>query len=107
MKRRDAQPPVPPERARTVRRQIIDELRRGPVSIGELSREVALPEKQIRDHLDSLRSQVALTITPARCGRCGFEFKGRTRTGKPGKCPQCRSTHIVEPLYALRSPADG
>lgn len=99
MKPRDAQTPVPPVRSRTIRQQIIECLRAGPVSIGMLSGEIGLSEKQLQDHLDNLHKQVKLVITPARCAKCGFEFKGRRRTRKPGKCPACKSTFIEEPLY--------
>lgn len=95
------QTPVPPARDRTVRQQLIDCLRKGPVSVGTLSAEIGLPEKQILEHLESLRRQVRFTITPARCASCGFEFTQRRRARKPGKCPECRSTHIHEPLYAI------
>lgn len=85
----------------TLRQQIIGALGRGPVSVGELSREVGLPEKRLHEELAGLRKQVRLVITPARCGKCGFEFRERRRTKKPGKCPGCRSTYIHEPLYSL------
>jgi predicted Zn-ribbon and HTH transcriptional regulator len=97
----DKQPPVPPLRVETARQRIIECLSGGPVSIGTLSREVGLSQKQLREQLESLRRQVTLAITPARCGGCGFEFKDRSRIGKPGKCPRCRGTHIHEPLYSL------
>lgn len=93
--------PVPKERSRTVRQQIIEHLRCGPASAGELSAELGLSEKQVREELDSLRRQVDLVITPPRCGKCGFEFTGRRRTRKPGKCPKCRSTYIEEPLFSI------
>lgn len=95
------QVPVPAERSRTVRQQIIDYLQGEPASVGMLSAEIGLPEKQIQEHLESLRKQVKLVITPARCGKCGFEFRERRRTRKPGKCPKCRSTYIDEPLYSI------
>lgn len=97
------QPPVPPARSRTVRQQIIGCLRGGPVSIGLLSAEIGLSERQIEDHLGTLHKQVELVITPARCIKCGFQFKGRRRARKPGKCPKCRSTYIEEPLYSLKA----
>lgn len=99
----DEQTPVPQARSRTIRQQLIDCLRDGPVSIGMLSAEIGLSEKQLQDHLDNLHRQVRLVITPARCAKCGFEFKSRRRTRKPGKCPKCRSTYIEEPLYSLTS----
>jgi len=93
--------PVPPARSRTIRQQIIECLRDGPVSIGMLAGEIGMSEKELQDHLEGLHKQVKLAITPARCGKCGFEFTGRRRTRKPGKCPRCKSTYIEEPLYAL------
>jgi transcriptional regulator len=101
MKPRDEQAPVPRPQSQTIRQHIIDCLRHGPVSIGILSAEVGLPEKELQGHLESMRRQVRLAITPARCAGCGFEFTGRRRIRKPGKCPKCRSTHIDEPLYSL------
>ncbi len=101
MNRSREQPPVPPERTTTLRRQIIESLGRGPVSISELSQEIGLPEKRLHEELTGLGKQVRLAIVPARCGKCGFEFKKRRRTTKPGKCPACRSTYIHEPLYSL------
>ncbi len=95
------QGPIPPARSRTIRQQLVDCLRSGPVSIGALSAEIGLSEKQLQDHLDDLHRQVKLVMVPARCAKCGFEFKTRRRTRKPGKCPRCRSTYIEEPLYSL------
>lgn len=84
-----------------MRQQIIDYLHGEPVTVGLLSTEIGLSERQLHEHLESLRKQVKLVITPARCGRCGFEFRDRRRTRKPGKCPKCRSTYIDEPLYSI------
>jgi len=101
MANRSEKTPVPAERLLTVRRQIIDYLHGEPATAGMLSAEVGLPEKQVQEHLESLRRQVRLVITPARCGHCGFTFRDRRRTRKPGKCPRCRSTYIDEPLYSI------
>ena len=101
MKHKNKQPTTPPERAQTVRQQIIDCLSDAPMSVGMLSVEVGLPEKQLQGHLESLQKQVKLSITPARCGKCGFVFRDRRRARKPGKCPKCRSTYIEEPLFCL------
>lgn len=97
----DEHTPVPAARNRTIRQQIIDCMRAGPVPIGVMSAEIGLSEKELQGHLESLRRQVSFSLTPARCAKCGFEFRNRTRTRKPGKCPKCRSTYITEPLYSL------
>lgn len=101
MSHRDAPTPIPRQQSRTVRQQIIDRLRGSPVSVGELSGDVGLPEKRIREELESLHRQVRLEIKPARCGKCGFEFRERRRARKPGKCPKCRGTYIEEPLFSI------
>ena len=103
MRKRDRQPPAPPERVQTVPRQIIECLRDGPVSLRTLSTRIGLSEKQLAGHLDNLHKQVRVTIIPARCAKCGFEYRDRRRSRKPGKCPKCRSTHIQEPLYSIEA----
>lgn len=101
MKPPEDRTPVPPQRNRTIRQQLIDCLRHGPLSIGALSVDIGLSEKQLQEHLEDLRKQVPLAITPSRCLTCGFQFTNRRRIRKPGKCPKCRSTHIQEPRFAL------
>ena len=101
MKRKDKQPTIPHAQTQTIRQQIIDHVSGAPVSIGTLSAELGLPEKQLHVHLESLQKQVRLSIAPARCGKCGFVFSGRRRTKKPGKCPKCKGTYIEEPLFSL------
>lgn len=101
MKHREARTPVPTARSQTVRQQIVEYLHGPPVSIGVLSAEIGMAEKQLHEQLESLQKQVKLEITPARCGKCGFEFKERRRTRKPGKCPKCRSTFIEAPLFSI------
>jgi len=94
-------PPEPPARQQTVRRQILACLRRGACTAAELSQEVRLPESEVRAHIDSMRQQVDMKISPPRCIACGFVFEGRRRARKPGKCPQCRSTRITQPVYRI------
>jgi len=66
---------------------------------GELGMSVRLLEDDLH-HLDrSLRhGNRRLAVTPSRCGDCGYEFRGRApkRFYKPGRCPRCRSEHIVD-----------
>lgn len=101
MSRFDERTPIPPARSRTIRQQIIECMRAGPVSIDMMSAQIGLSEKQLQEHLENLHKQVKFRIIPARCVNCGFEFRKRRRTRKPGKCPGCRSTHIQAPLYVL------
>ena len=66
---------------------------------GALSMSVRLLEDDLH-HVDrSLRhGDRRLAVTPSRCGDCGYEFRGRAprRFYTPGRCPHCRSEHIVD-----------
>jgi predicted Zn-ribbon and HTH transcriptional regulator len=106
---KDKAPPVPAERAATLRQQIMDLLPRHPMTAKDLSMAIGIGEKQIYPHLEhiqqSLRQQNrSLQVTPSICKQCGFVFKKRERFKKPGKCPVCRSESIEEPVFFL--PAD-
>jgi len=41
-----------------------------------------------------------VTVTPARCRACGFTFS-EDRLAKPGKCPACGGSRIIEAQIAL------
>lgn len=84
----------------TLRTDLMGLLSREPRSISSLARELRLTKGDVEDHLRHLiRSARAagheVVIDPAVCRACGFEFGGE-KLIKPGKCPQCRGTRIVE-----------
>ncbi len=106
MKKKANEPPVPHEMHETVRRGITAALAEGPLSAKELSGIVRISEKEVYDHLEHIRKTITasgghLAVTPAECRKCGFEFSGRERLKKPGKCPVCRGESIHEPLFAI------
>lgn len=89
----------------TVRRRILDLLAEGPCSASSLARELGLRRGDVESDLrHAIRSAEAageaVVIVPARCRACGFEF-GPDRLLKPGKCPECRASRIVEAQIAL------
>lgn len=91
----------------TIRQRILDILVEGPVSALKISGAVGIPEKEVAFHLDHIaktlrQSGGRLVVIPAACKSCGFLFAERRRKSKPGKCPQCRSTFIGEPVFAAR-----
>lgn len=51
-----------------------------------------------------IRSAVAagrrVVVVPARCKTCGFTF-GEEKLTKPGKCPSCLGTRILEPQIGI------
>jgi len=78
----------------------------GPLDVRTLSQELRQSEKEIYSHLGHIdRSLKArgcrLAIEPAVCLGCGFIFQERRRPHPPGRCPNCRQTHIRRPRYAI------
>jgi len=93
--------PIPEERKRTVRQEIIALLQEETLSAGDLSKLIGKSEKEIYDQLSQIQKSNSLTIEPAECFSCGFVFEERERTRRPGKCPKCRSTRISAPLFSI------
>ena len=92
---------------RTIRQLLIESLNEGELTAIDLSQEVGISEKEVYEHLPHIARSVAvwgkvLTVTPARCLKCGFVFEGRKRFTRPGRCPKCRETHIQSPSYTIR-----
>ena len=106
MKKRPKEPFIPVERHETIRRQIMDILAGKILSAKEISGQVRIPEKEGYEHLEHIRRTMnkrgpLLTIIPSECMKCGFVFSKRDRLKKPGKCPVCKSEHILEPLFSI------
>lgn len=82
------------------RRSLIDLLTLEPRSVSSLARELGLKRGDVEDDLrHAIRSARAaghdVSVLPARCKACGFTF-GTDKLSKPGKCPSCRGTRILE-----------
>lgn len=106
VKRKAREPFVPAERNETVRRDIMEILRRRVLSAKDISAAAHIPEKEVYEHLAHIRRSVIkgghhLTVAPAECKKCGFVFRKREKLKKPGKCPVCRSESIEEPFFSL------
>ena len=100
-------PTVPKARSATARARILEALEVGvPVTLKELSGEVGLSERDLPAHLQHLQRSLKhqgkkLFIEPASCLDCGFVFRDRDRFTRPGKCPECRGTHLEAPRVGL------
>ncbi|KAB2890211.1 MAG: transcriptional regulator [Desulfobulbaceae bacterium] len=92
---------IPRERNLTIRQELMHLLAGQCLSVSLLSREIRLSEKEIYSHLEQMQRTGILNITPARCTGCGYLFAKRNRLKKPGKCPQCKGTHIEQPLFSI------
>jgi hypothetical protein len=87
------------------RKQLLDVLAAEPRTASSLARELGLPRRDIEDDLRHLVRSARtaghrVIVEPARCKSCGFVFGG-DKLSKPGKCPQCRSTWVFEPLLRI------
>jgi predicted Zn-ribbon and HTH transcriptional regulator len=76
-----------------------------PRSVSWLARELGLRRTDIEDDLrHAIRSAEAsghrVLVVPARCRACGFTFDSQ-KLSKPGKCPACRGTRLLEPQIGI------
>ena len=91
----------------TIRQQIVFLLQRETLGVRDISQALGLPEKEIFNHLEHIarsarRLGYHLESKPAAvCLACGYTFRKRRRFSPPTRCPDCRGTHISEPLYHL------
>lgn len=92
---------IPRERSATIRQELMHLLADRHLPVNALSREIRLSEKEIHSHLEQMQRTGILNITPARCCNCGYIFAKRDKLKKPGKCPQCKGTHIEQPLFSI------
>ena len=90
----------------TIRQQIIALLTEGEMDARELSREVAIKEKEVYTHLAHIARSLAargskLSIRASECLKCGYVFKDRRRFTRPGRCPRCRQSHLINPSFKI------
>ncbi len=106
-RKRPKEAAVPEERYDTIRHRIAALLKETPLTGRELSGQLRIPERDIYEHLEHIRKTMnkggyKLSVTPARCDKCGFVFTKRGRLKKPGKCPICRNESLEEPLFSVQ-----
>lgn len=93
-------------RMETIRQQMMALLREKEMNARELSRTLAIREKEIYEHLPHIARTVMaqnkrLVIEPFRCLACGYVFEERKHFTRPGRCPRCKKTHIERPTYQI------
>jgi hypothetical protein len=89
----------------TVRQQIADMLRQ-PRTSSSIAHELKLTRDEVEDHLKHLLKSAKaagqhVKVEPARCRNCGHTFS-QDKITKPGKCPECKGTHLYEPLIQIK-----
>ena len=90
----------------TIRQEIINLLSQNEMDARELSQELGIREKEVYDHLAHVGRTVKaekkkLIIHPSRCLQCGFVFEDRKRFTRPGRCPKCRQSHLLNPRFQI------
>ena len=90
----------------TIRQQIVELLLAEEMDARDLSRVVGVKEKEIYDHLNHIARSMAakkkqLSIRPSECLNCGYVFKDRTRCTRPGRCPHCRASRLINPSFKI------
>lgn len=90
----------------TLRQQMIALLHGGEWTVREISQELRIREKEVYGHLDHIGKSAAarglvLTVIPCTCLDCGYVFAGRQRLTRPGRCPQCKGSHLEAPRFAI------
>jgi predicted Zn-ribbon and HTH transcriptional regulator len=99
---------IPKDRKNTVRQDIAEALEKGPMTVRAISQAVGVMEKEVPAHLESIEKSLknhgrCLKGSPFRCLSCGYEFKERKKFSKPGKCPECRNSHIENAVFWVTS----
>ena len=90
----------------TIRQKIIALLCDEELSAREISAEVGISEKEVAEHLAHIARSVSskgqqVVITPATCLVCGYTFENRKRFTRPGRCPQCKKSHLQSPRFRV------
>lgn len=90
----------------TARQLMIELMRQGPMDVIQLSRALALREKEVLTHLPHIARSVVgrggrFIMHPAQCLNCGYQFKDRRRLKPPGRCPRCKQSRLQGPDYQI------
>lgn len=84
----------------TLRQRMMQLLEIQAMEVRDLSQALGVSEKDVYAHLLHIRRSASaqgkrLDMTPCECLSCGYIFRDRTRVKKPGRCPECKESHIL------------
>ncbi|MFN3803560.1 MAG: transcriptional regulator [Pyrobaculum sp.] len=81
---------------------------REPLSIYQLQAlvETDLKPNELYEELEHVKKTLKrmgyrLEVVPARCKKCGYEFRDRERLKKPSRCPHCKNERIDPPRFYI------
>jgi predicted Zn-ribbon and HTH transcriptional regulator len=92
---------------KTIRQRIMILLCEEEMSAREISRATGIREKEVYEHLSHIARSAAgqgkkLIVGPFSCLGCGYVFQDRKRFNRPSRCPQCKGSHMEEPMYRIQ-----
>ena len=87
------------------RKDLIALLSVEPRSVSSIAREMGLRRADVEDDLrHAIRTARAagalVAIVPATCRSCGFVFS-EEKLSKPGKCPECKGSRLLEAQISI------
>ena len=93
------------------RKDLIEMLLGNPMTVSQIARLVDESPGRVADDLNHLlrslkHTEYKAVVEPARCRACGFQFSAEKLT-KPSKCPECRSTWVLEPKIGVENKTEG
>ena len=91
----------------TIRQQMIELLAREEMNAREISQALGIREKEVYEHLPHIGRTLAaqrkrIIVQPFQCLTCGYVFEERRRFTRPGRCPQCKNSHLQSASYRIR-----
>ena len=90
----------------TIRQQMIELLAREEMNAREISQALGIREKEVYEHLPHIGRTLAaqrkrIIVQPFQCLTCGYVFEERRRFTRPGRCPQCKNSHLQSASYRI------
>ena len=91
---------------KTLRQQIMTLLCDAEMSARDISGTVGIREKEVAGHLAHIARTITvqgktLVVRPFQCLSCGYVFKDRKRYTRPGRCPECKGSHLESPTFRI------
>ena len=86
----------------TRRERIASLIRENDLSPSEIAKIMDMSVKDVIEdlkHIAKSRKYGKMVVKPARCLKCGYEFRAEIKL--PKKCPKCKSIWIEEPKFKI------
>ena len=91
------------EKFQTRREKIAKLIEERDMTPREIARILEIDEKSVIEdlkHIAKSKKYGKLLILPAKCLKCGYEFRSEIKI--PKRCPRCRSMWIEEPRFKIQ-----